>query len=483
MYINKAEQASHADPNVTELELHSIQYSQIDLIYQSLAYSMTAMSVAALVLYLLLNHRFDDRVLDIWIILILLVNLFVYFSARHFAKLKKTGHVNYQYAIRLLLFCTVLTGMAWGGAGLFLIPWVDTPGKLIIVILLMAVATASTTTLAYHYKYAITFILLVMLSLMTGVYISGDVSNLDPIRLNILLGIYLFFLVKNTMELNRNSDQMLYFEALSLDRERELSGQREQALRAKKTMSAFLANMSHEMRTPMHAILGLSDLGESKVATLPAEKLANYFSRINESGQRLLKLMDALLDLSKLEAGHMTFELAESDLRLTIETVIEKFSPILQERSVTVDIASETHDTTALYDNGKLMQVIQNLLSNAIQFSPAHSNITVCLQDANLPVESHETESASRPAISVAVMDQGAGIPEDELEKVFDKFVQSGKAGSGAGGAGLGLSICKEIIQYHGGVIQARNNDAGGAVITFTIPRKGATATTQAIRR
>jgi len=483
MYINKADHASHADLNDTELKLPSMQHSQIDLIYKSHAYSMTVMSVAAFILYLLLKHGFDDRVLDIWFILILLVNIFVYFSARDFAKRKKTDQVNYQYAMRLLFFCTVLTGMAWGGAGLFLIPWVDPQGQLIIVIMLMAVATASTTTLAYQNKYAITFILLVMLSMMTGVYISGDVAILDPILLDILLGFYLFLLLKIIMVLYRNANQMLYFEALSHERARRLSIQREHAVRASQARSAFLANMSHEMRTPMHAILGLSDLGASKVATLPADKLASYFSRINESGQRLMKLLDALLDLSKLEAGRMTFEFSEYDLRSTIGIVIEKLSPILQDRSVTLDICAETRDTTAFYDNDKLQQVIQNLLSNAIKFSPTDSNITVCLQDASLPVENHEQGSASCPAISVAVMDQGPGIPEDELETVFDKLVQSGKARSGTDGTGLGLSICKGIIQVHGGVIQARNNDAGGAVIAFVLPRRGTMDTAQNIRR
>ena len=109
------------------------------------------------------------------------------------------------------------------------------------------------------------------------------------------------------------------------------------------------------------------------------------------------------------------------------------------------------------------MQVINNLLSNAIKFSPENSIITAILDNTTL----HESNT---PAVRLRVCDQGMGIPDTELEVVFDKFVQSSKTRTGAGGTGLGLAICKEIIAGHDGRIWASNNETGGACFTFLLP-------------
>ena len=230
------------------------------------------------------------------------------------------------------------------------------------------------------------------------------------------------------------------------------------------------ANMSHELRTPMHAILGFSALGGGKVGKVSDEKLAGYFNRINESGQRLLTLLNGLLDLSKLEVGRMQFEMARHDILDTIETVIEEFTPLFYSRTLSVELHSNTDSSIAEFDNEKIIQVIRNLLSNAIKFTPDNKTLNIYLNDAVLPA-CNDVEMAV-PAIAVAIKDQGPGIPEDELEAVFEKFNQSSITGNGAGGTGLGLTISKEIIVYHKGSISAANNEDAGVTSTFIIPRK-----------
>ena len=237
--------------------------------------------------------------------------------------------------------------------------------------------------------------------------------------------------------------------------------------RANQSKSEFLANMSHELRTPMHAILSFASMGQEKVFDANPEKLQQYFSRISESGQRLLALLNDLLDLSKLEAGAVQCHFKQHNLGNIVNAVLQEMSALIQKKGVRIVHDPAQIDLRAVCDAEKIMQVVRNLLSNAVKFTPAGKSIFLQYCSATLPA----TESARTvSALALRVIDQGIGIPEDELSSVFDKFVQSSKTKTGAGGTGLGLAICREIIERHEGIIVALNNEYGGATFEFKIP-------------
>ncbi len=240
-----------------------------------------------------------------------------------------------------------------------------------------------------------------------------------------------------------------------------------QAEEANQAKSEFLANMSHELRTPMHAILSFAAMGEGKINTATKDKLKLYFSRIRESGERLLCLLNDLLDLSKLEAGRMELDIAEHDLKSVVEKVAVELSELVCNKSLTLEIHPSDVTTTGWFDRDKIAQVVCNLLSNAIKFTPEGKRIEILFDSTLLSIDNHEV-----PAIEVTVTDEGVGIPEDELKLVFDKFAQSSKTKTGGGGTGLGLAISQEIIKGHHGTISAKNNPAGGAAFIFAIPRQ-----------
>lgn len=247
---------------------------------------------------------------------------------------------------------------------------------------------------------------------------------------------------------------------------------KERAESANKTKSAFLANMSHELRTPMHAILSFADLGGRKIDKHPKEKSQHYFTRIHQSGQRLLTLLNDLLDLAKLESGRMDLDLTKGDLCKVIDIAESEFSSLLEKKSLRLEIESPHCDTTAYYDQDKMLQVLRNLLSNAVKFTPEGHSITISFARTALPTTAKDDKQTAIPGVAIKVSDQGIGIPEDELESVFNQFIQSSKTKTGAGGTGLGLAISKEIVVRHGGQIWAENNPQGGASFIVILPNR-----------
>jgi signal transduction histidine kinase len=257
------------------------------------------------------------------------------------------------------------------------------------------------------------------------------------------------------------------FEQRVEERTHDLYEAQQAAERANNAKSEFLANMSHEFRTPMHAILSFSALATDKLGSAPPEKIRHYLERIHESGSRLLTLLNDLLDLSKLEAGKMEYCMAEHDLQHIVEGVKQELDGMLKNEGVRLNIQPPDGPVLALCDRDRIVQVVSNLLTNALKFTPHGKSITVGFEASQLAASN---DSKTRPAIKVMVTDQGIGIPEDELPTIFDKFVQSSKTKTGAGGTGLGLAICKEIIEGHGGKIWASQNPEGGAVFCFVVP-------------
>lgn len=235
----------------------------------------------------------------------------------------------------------------------------------------------------------------------------------------------------------------------------ELLVERDRAREASRAKTEFLANISHELRTPMHAILSFATFGV-KMSTAPPETLRDFFIKIQTAGGRLLVLLNDLLDLSKLEAGRMEMEIVSTDLDPVVDCVVDEFRSLVSERGIKIHKVGQ-FEQKALVDSHRIMQVLRNLIGNAVKFSPPGSEITV------------QTAVQQGKAL-IIIEDQGVGVPDDEIELVFDKFVQSRKTKTGAGGTGLGLSICREIVNAHNGRVWARPGRAVGAEFHIELP-------------
>ncbi len=248
------------------------------------------------------------------------------------------------------------------------------------------------------------------------------------------------------------------------ERTADLRGALKAAEKSNKSKSIFLANMSHELRTPMHAILSFSNLARKKVDD---EKVLHYLDNIIISGNRLTELLNDLLDLSKLEAGKMDVDFQQMDMTQLVMDTCEEVKGLLQDKGISININSEQH-YQCRFDRKLFAQVIMNLLSNAIKFSPESSVITV-----NIEQLQSKLHNRMQDVIKLAVIDEGVGIPKEELNSVFEQFEQSSKTSSASGGTGLGLSIARSIVHLHKGGIRAESPPKGlqkGSAFIIQIP-------------
>lgn len=252
--------------------------------------------------------------------------------------------------------------------------------------------------------------------------------------------------------------------------EEKLVHAKQKAEQASQAKSEFLANISHELRTPLHHILSFSRFGLKKTKNIPQAEIREYFNSILESGMRLFGLVDNLLNLSRLESKKTDYKMEKTRLKDIIGKSIIEWQSTADEKGILIEMEDSGIPTDLVCDIQKITQAIGNLLSNAIKFTPPEKKITVSIEPGGLPSKFRLDNKDSGSTLCVKIIDNGIGIPEDERETIFDPFIQSSKTKTGAGGKGLGLALCREIIHAHNGKIRAENNPEGGATFSFILP-------------
>jgi len=238
---------------------------------------------------------------------------------------------------------------------------------------------------------------------------------------------------------------------------------------ASRHKSEFLANMSHELRTPLNAIIGFSEVLADGMFGEINEKQTEYLRDILESGRHLLSLINDILDLSKIEAGRMELEPTDFDLPQAIENALILVRERASRRGITLGGTIDAHLGTIRADERKVKQVLLNLLSNALKFTPEGGRIEV-------------RAGAHDDVVEISVSDTGVGIAPEDQEAVFEEFRQVGTGAKMVEGTGLGLALSRKFIELHGGRIWVKSQVGVGSTFTFTLWLTTAASTATARR-
>jgi Na+/proline symporter/signal transduction histidine kinase len=239
----------------------------------------------------------------------------------------------------------------------------------------------------------------------------------------------------------------------------QLKNANEELILKDKQKDEFLDTISHELRTPITAIRAATEILHND-EDIPQEMKKQFLANIISESDRLNRLITKILDLEKFDSGLQKIYVTKNNIYHTISEVVKQLKQLIENKNITIDIISEKNIVKAFYDEDRITQVLNNLISNAIKFCPN--------QEGSIAIHIKETDKL----IEVAVVDNGKGIDENDFEAIFDKFYQSSNQNIRKPvGSGLGLAICKKIIEHHNGKIYAENTENSGARITFSIPK------------
>jgi signal transduction histidine kinase/integral membrane sensor domain MASE1 len=241
-------------------------------------------------------------------------------------------------------------------------------------------------------------------------------------------------------------------------REEELRLQTEKAIRASQHKSDFLAKMSHELRTPLNSIIGFSDLLTEQETTISSQKRLAFLDNVSSSARHLLKLINDLLDIAKVESGKLKLHLEDVDLRMSIASTVASTQALFVRKRQEVEVRTPETPMMARADAGRIEQVLLNLLSNANKFSPEGEKIVV-------------SGAADAKMWRIEVADHGIGISPSDQKRIFNEFEQVHSPATHSTGTGLGLALARRFVEAHGGTIEVDSDAGAGARFRVMLPR------------
>lgn len=249
----------------------------------------------------------------------------------------------------------------------------------------------------------------------------------------------------------------------SINMERALRERNEALETADRLKSEFIANVSYELRTPLNTIIGFTEILAGQYFGDLNDRQTEYAGGILESSNRLLMLIDDILDLATIEAGHMSLELDSIDLKTVLSSTLGLIRERARQKSIELEDNCPEDIGTIVADERRLKQALFNILSNAVKFTPENGSIRLSAQrqDGN---------------VVLTTSDSGIGISAEDQERVFEKFERGSSAEARRSGAGLGLSLVKSFVELHGGTVELRSAAGAGTEVTCTLPAHAGTA-------
>jgi signal transduction histidine kinase/ligand-binding sensor domain-containing protein len=234
---------------------------------------------------------------------------------------------------------------------------------------------------------------------------------------------------------------------------------------ANRAKSTFLANVSHELRTPLNAVIGFAHLLEMQASDRLDERQQRFVTNIAMSGQHLLEVINDILDLAKVEAGRVTLDTEDMDLRSVLDGVAQTARGLTVPRHIEIEVRVDDDVSTIVADATKFKQIIYNLISNAVKFSANGTRIRILASRLDA-----ERSPLKRESVAIAVIDEGIGIAPEHHEMIFEEFRQIQAGLKKPAGTGLGLALVKKFCELHQGIVTVQSEPDHGSTFTVVLP-------------
>jgi len=376
-------------------------------------------------------------------------------------------------------FCT---GLAWGFGTITWFNPADVGNQAIVSLVIIGVATSSVISRSLHAQASLAFLVPGASPVVLSLLAAGNIYSFVVGCLGAILMLGLWQWTKTLRVWNRDSIALRYqnealVKSLSVQR-RDAEQARREAEKASRTKSEFLATMSHEVRTPLNGILGMAQVLQT--SELKSDQ-KDYLDVIVDSGELLGSILNDVLDLSKMEAGHLELEATTFDARDTAETIVRLLDATASAKGLSLELSAPDADALAVSgDMHRVRQILMNLIGNAIKFTETGSVTVAIAPSGSLVLPAAVRAAGNASTLTFAVSDTGIGISPSARESLFEPFRQADQSTTRRfGGTGLGLTICRRLVTLMGGEIDVTSDLGKGSTFWFTLPTHGACEKTE----
>jgi two-component system, cell cycle sensor histidine kinase PleC len=438
------------------------QEKQVALLFKSLPFAAFATLAVTAVIWFVFRHSVPDLYLGGWCIANALLTLGRYALARAYNK-SKNATENSSDWMRWFVQSLFIHSLLYSTANWLIFPEGDPATQVLFILLILGIASGGAFSLAAHLPSVVIFVTAMLGPLAIRFWVDDSL----PFAFAPMTVIYAALIISTSRDLTHfirktillQSENEVVIQDLKKSQD-DLVEAKEVADSANRAKSEFLANMSHELRTPLNAILGFSQVLQRKdYGKVDSEKFREYAGDINVAGLHLLELIDDVLDLSKIEAHQYHLNEEAVDVNSAISSTLRMIKDRATQKRINLDQNLDDCEPTILGDRRAVRQIVLNLLTNAVKFTPEGGTVTVA------------SARGADDQVIVYVSDTGIGIDQSDMTRVMEPFGQAASSENrDHEGSGLGLPLANRLVELHHGSLDLNSDVGVGTRVTVVFP-------------